>query len=179
MRGLEVVQTREPGGSAGAEAIRRLLLEGEEDRWTAPAEALLFAAARADHVAKTIRPALDAGQWVLCDRFLDSSIAYQGGAGGLGAATIRKLHEIGSGGFLPDRTLLLELPAEDAAGRARVRDADGADRIGARDAEYHAGVASAFAAIAEEEPDRFRRVNASGSAEEVTSRLLAALEDLL
>ena len=179
MRGLEVVQTREPGGRAGAEAIRRLLLEGEEDRWTAPAEALLFAAARADHVAKTIRPALDAGQWVLCDRFLDSSIAYQGGAGGLGAATIRKLHEIGSGGFLPDRTLLLELPAEDAAGRARVRDADGADRIGARDAEYHAGVASAFAAIAEEEPDRFRRVNASGSAEEVTSRLLAALEDLL
>ena len=179
MRGLEVVQTREPGGSAGAEAIRRLLLEGEEDRWTAPAEALLFAAARADHVAKTIRPALDAGQWVLCDRFLDSSIAYQGGAGGLGAATIRKLHEIGSGGFLPDRTLLLELPAEEAAGRARVRDADGADRIGARDAEYHAGVASAFAAIAEEEPDRFRRVNASGSAEEVTSRLLAALEDLL
>ena len=179
MRGLEVVQTREPGGSPGAEAIRRLLLEGEEDRWTAPAEALLFAAARADHVAKTIRPALDAGRWVLCDRFLDSSIAYQGGAGGLGAATIRKLHEIGSGGFLPDRTLLLELPAEDAAGRARVRDADGADRIGARDAEYHAGVASAFAAIAEEEPDRFRRVNASGSAEEVTSRLLAALEDLL
>ena len=179
MRGLEVVQTREPGGSPGAEAIRRLLLEGEEDRWTAPAEALLFAAARADHVAKTIRPALDAGRWVLCDRFLDSSIAYQGGAGGLGAATIRKLHEIGSGGFLPDRTLLLELPAEDAAGRARVRDADGADRIGARDAEYHAGVASAFAAIAEEEPDRFRRINASGSAEEVTSRLLAALEGLL
>ena len=179
MRGLEIVQTREPGGSAGAEAIRRLLLEGEEDRWTAPAEALLFAAARADHVAKTIRPALDAGQWVLCDRFLDSSIAYQGGAGGLGAATIRKLHEIGSGGFLPDRTLRLELPGEDAAGRARLRDADGADRIGGRDAEYHAGVASAFAAIAEDEPGRFRRVNARGSAEEVTSRLLAALEDLL
>ena len=179
MRGLEVVQTREPGGSPGAEAIRRLLLEGEEDRWTAPAEALLFAAARADHVAKTIRPALDAGRWVLCDRFLDSSIAYQGGAGGLGAATIRKLHEIGSGGFLPDRTLLLELPGEDAAGRARLRDADGADRIGGRDADYHAGVASAFAAIAEEEPGRFRRVDASGSAEEVTARLLAAVEDLL
>ena len=179
MRGLEVVQTREPGGSPGAEAIRRLLLEGEEDRWTAPAEALLFAAARADHVAKTIRPALDAGRWVLCDRFLDSSIAYQGGAGGLGAATIRKLHEIGSGGFLPDRTLLLELPGEDAAGRARLRDADGADRIGGRDADYHAGVASAFAAIAEDEPGRFRRVDASGSAEEVTARLLAAVEDLL
>ena len=179
MRGREVVQTREPGGSPGAEAIRRLLLEGEEDRWTAPAEALLFAAARADHVAKTIRPALDAGRWVLCDRFLDSSIAYQGGAGGLGAATIRKLHEIGSGGFLPDRTLLLELPGEDAAGRARLRDADGADRIGGRDADYHAGVASAFAAIAEDEPGRFRRVDASGSAEEVTARLLAAVEDLL
>jgi dTMP kinase len=178
-RGLVVVETREPGGSPGAEAIRRLLLEGEVDKWTAPAEALLFAAARADHVAKTIRPALAAGSWVVCDRFLDSSIAYQGGAGGLGAATIRKLHEIGSGGFLPDRTLLLELPPGDAAGRARVRDVDGADRIGGRDADYHAGVASAFAAIAAEEPDRFRRVDASGSPEAVTPRLLAALEDLL
>jgi dTMP kinase len=177
-RGLEVVETREPGGSPGAEAIRRLLLEGDADRWTPEAEALLFAAARADHVARTIRPAVEREAWVLSDRFLDSSIAYQGGAGGLGAETIQRLHDIGSHGFLPDRTLLLELPAEAAAERADSRDAGAADRIGGRGGEYHARVAAAFAAIAAEEPARFRRIEASGLADEVTHRLLAALEDL-
>jgi dTMP kinase len=178
-RGLEVVETREPGGSPGAEAIRKLLLEGDEDRWTAGAEALLFAAARADHVAKLIKPALAEGKWVVCDRFLDSSIAYQGGGGGLGAATIRQLHQVGSDGFLPDRTLLLELPAEAAAARAAERDGGAADRIGGRSSDYHQGVAAGFRATAEEEPHRFRIVEASGSAEEVTERLLGALQDLL
>jgi dTMP kinase len=121
-RGIDVVETREPGGSPGAEAIRSLLLQGDEDRWTAGSEALLFAAARADHVAKLIEPAVAAGRWVLSDRFLDSSIAYQGGAGGLGAETIRTLHRIGSDGYLPDRTLLLDLPPDAAAGRASARD---------------------------------------------------------
>jgi dTMP kinase len=178
-RGLEVVETREPGGSPGAEAIRGLLLQGEEDRWTLEAEALLFAAARADHVVRTIRPAVEAGKWVLSDRFLDSSIAYQGGAGGLGSATIRQLHQIGSRDFLPDRTLLLQLPAEAAADRAARRDGNAGDRIGSRGTDYHAGVAAAFGAIADEEPQRFRIVDASGSAEDVTARLLAELEDLL
>ncbi len=177
--GLEVVETREPGGSPGAEAIRALLLQGEEDRWTAGAEALLFAAARADHVAKLIKPALAEGKWVLSDRFLDSSIAYQGGAGGVGAATIRQLHEVGSAGFLPHRTLLLELPGADATQRALDRDGGGGDRIGSRGAGYHAGVASAFRQIADEEPDRFRIVDASGAPEDVTARLLQVLRDLL
>ena len=178
-RGIDVVETREPGGSPGAEAIRSLLLHGEEDRWTPGAEALLFAAARADHVAKTIKPALAEGQWVLSDRFLDSSIAYQGRAGGVGAAVIRQLHDVGSGGFLPDRTLLLELPGTDAAERALERDRGGGDRIGGRDAAYHAKVAAAFRKIAEEEPDRFRIIDASGAPEEVTERLIGAVEDLL
>jgi dTMP kinase len=178
-RGIEVVETREPGGSPGAEAIRGLLLQGEEERWTPEAEALLFAAARADHVARTIRPALKAGLWVLSDRFLDSSIAYQGGAGGLGSAAIRQLHDIGSRGFLPDRTLLLQLPAEAAADRAAQRDGNAGDRIGSRDAAYHAHVASAFRAIAEEDPQRFRIVDATGASEKVTERLMAELEDLL
>lgn len=178
-RGIEVVETREPGGSEGAEAIRRLLLEGSGDRWTMEAEALLFAAARADHVAKTIKPALTAGKWVLCDRFLDSSIAYQGGAGGLGLDRIRALHGFGSGGFLPERTLYLTLPPEEAAHRAAARDRDGADRIGGRDAAYHAAVASAFETIAAAEPDRVRRIDARGAPEEVTARLLDALSDLL
>lgn len=178
-RGLEVVETREPGGSPGAEAIRRLVLEGGDDRWTPQAEALLFAAARADHVAKTIRPALERGAWVLSDRFLDSSLAYQGGAAGVGIEAVRRLHEIGSHGFLPDRTLLLELPAEAVSARLKVRDADGSDRIGGRGGGFHERVAQAFAQLAEGEPGRFRPVDAGGAPEEVTARLLAAVEDLL
>lgn len=178
-RGHEVVETREPGGSPGAEAIRKLLLEGEAERWTAETEALLFAAARADHVARTILPALARGAWVLTDRFLDSSLAYQGGAGGVGEAAIRQLHAIGSGGLLPDRTLLLRLPAEAAAARAANRDGGDGDRIGGRDASYHARVAAVFEALAAKEPQRFRPVDASGSADSVTERILAALADLL
>ena len=177
--GHDVVATREPGGSPGAEAIRALLLEGEIERWTPPAEALLFAAARSDHVARTIRPALAAGKWVVCDRFVDSSIAYQGIVGHVGADAVRHLHILGSQGFLPDRTLLLRLEGDAAAARTYVRDAAGADRFGARDAAYHDRIAFAFDLLAEEDPDRFRIIDASGAPEEVTARLLAALEDLL
>jgi len=178
-RGLDVVETREPGGSPGAEAIRALLLQGDVERWTAESEALLFAAARSDHVARTIRPALARGAWVLCDRFLDSSIAYQGLVGGVGADAIRQLHRVGSQGFLPDRTLLLRLEDEEAAARAQVRDVSGADRFGARDAAYHARINAAFAQLAAEDPGRFRMIEASGDPEDVTKRLLAALGDLL
>ena len=178
-RGLVVVETREPGGSPGAEAIRSLLLEGEEGRWTAEAEALLFAAARADHVARTIRPALADGKWVLSDRFLDSSLAYQGGAAGLGLDRIRALHAFATGGFLPDRTLLLRVPPGEAADRTARRDAGAADRIGARGEAYHADVAEAFATLAVAEPERFRVIDAGASAGEVTQRMLAAIEDLL
>jgi len=178
-RGIDVVETREPGGSAGAEAIRALLLEGGADRWGARAEALLFAAARADHVDKTIRPALNAGQWVICDRFLDSSIAYQGGADGLGAEAIRALHAVGSAGLLPDRTLLLTLPEETAMAREAARDAGRPDRFGARDADYHRRVTGTFRALAEAEPARWRIVEAKGEPDEVTRALLGALEDLL
>ncbi|WP_157217221.1 dTMP kinase [Flavisphingomonas formosensis] len=178
-RGKTVVETREPGGSPGAEAIRALLLHGSGDRWTPRAEALLFAAARADHVARTIRPALAAGQYVLSDRFLDSSLAYQGGADGIGAEAIRALHLIGSEGLLPDRTLMLTLPAKEAAARAAARDREGADRFGARDAAYHSRVMASFLALAEAEPDRFRVIDALGEPPEVTDRLIAALDDLL
>lgn len=178
-RGLTVIETREPGGSPGAESIRSLLLAGDQERWTAEAEALLFAAARADHVARTIRPALERGEWVICDRFIDSSIAYQGFAGKLGEAAVRQLHAIGSHDLYPDRTLLLELPGEAGTERARLRDSGSADRIGSRDTFYHDAVAAGFAALAGSEPQRIRRIDASGSPEEVTSRLMAAIEDLL
>lgn len=178
-RGREIVETREPGGSPGAEAIRALLLEGQAERWTAESEALLFAAARADHVARLIRPALKRGAWVLCDRFVDSSLAYQGGAGRIGADAIRRLHDFGSNGLLPDRTLLLLLPPQAAAERATARDGGMSDRIGARDSDYHAGVASAFSALAQSERERYRIIDAAGPPSQVTDRIMAALEDLL
>ena len=176
-RGAECVTTREPGGSEGAESIRKLLLEGDISRWSIEAEALLFAAARADHVEKTIRPALERGQWVLSDRFIDSSLAYQGGAGGLSIEKVRQLHGFATGGFLPDRTLVLV--SEEGHQRARARDGDGADRIGGRSSEFHERVEAAFRIIAAEEPERVRLVDASGTPEEVTGRLLDAIADLL
>ena len=176
-RGLEVVETREPGGSAGGEAIRELLLGGDEDRWSAQAEALLFAAARTDHVDKVIRPAIETGQWVLSDRFIDSSLAYQGGAGGLGIAAVRQINLFGIGEWLPDRTLVLLQP--DGIERALVRDTGASDRIGGRPLSYHRDVEAAFRSIPNEEPDRVRLIDASGTPGEVTERLLAAIEDLL
>lgn len=176
-RGIDLVRTREPGGSDGAERIRELLLTGPEDRWSAEAEALLFAAARTDHVDKVIRPALLAGKWVLSDRFIDSSLAYQGGAGGLGSGAVRAINAFGIDEWFPDRTLILSLA--EGGTRARARDADGSDRIGGRPEAYHQSVDLAFRCIAADEPDRIRLIDASGDPATVTSRLLAALEDLL
>jgi len=175
-RGLDVIVTREPGGSEGAERIRELLLSGSDDRWGAQAEALLFAAARADHAAKTIRPALDAGRWVLSDRFIDSSLAYQGGAGGLGIEAVRAINAFGVGDDFPDRTLILT--HDQGAERARARDTGGSDRIGGRSDDYHRKVEAAFHIIAAEEPERVRLIDASGTPDEVTQRLLDAIEDL-
>ena len=176
-RGLHVVVTREPGGSEGAEKIRDLLLSGSDDRWSPEAEALLFAAARADHLAKTILPALEAGQWVMADRFVDSSLAYQGGAGGLGIEAVRAINAFGIGADFPDRSLVLTL--DEGAERARARDSDGSDRIGGRPDDYHRKVMAAFHIIAAEEPDRVRLIDASGMPDKVTQRLLEAIQDLL
>ena len=176
-RGIVTLVTREPGGSGGAEAIRELLLQGDESRWGAQAEALLFAAARADHVEKTIRPALDEGRWVLSDRFVDSSLAYQGGAGGLGIESVRSINAFGIGETFPDRTLVLLL--DEGQDRALERDRDEPDRIGGRPREYHHKVETAFRLIAAEEPERVRLIDASGAPEEVTQRLLDAIADLL
>ena len=178
-RGLKILVTREPGGSPGAEAIRRLLLEGDDNRWNPRAEALLFAAARSDHVEKTIQPALDRGEWVLSDRFLDSSLAYQGEAGGLGIEAVRDLHRFGRLDFLPDRALVLTLGDTEGAARARSRDGNPGDRIGSRPPSYHAAVDAGFRAMAAKEPDRVKLIDASGPPATVTARLLYALGDLL
>ncbi len=176
-RGIDALLTREPGGTPGAEAIRALLLDGPA--WGPQAEALLFAAARADHVARAILPALDAGRWVICDRFVDSSRAYQGGAGALGDAAIMDLHIIGSRGLMPDRTILLEVEPAIAAARLAARDGNRADNIGGRGAKYHADVAAAFVRFAESEPHGFVRIDGNGSAEDAHSAVLAALATIL
>ncbi|OYX47668.1 MAG: dTMP kinase [Sphingomonas sp. 32-66-10] len=177
-RGTHVVLTREPGGTEGAEAIRGLLMQGAVTRWSAHTETLLFAAARADHVEKLIRPAVEAGSWVVCDRYVDSTRAYQG-AQDIDDAAILALHGFGSRGLLPDRTLVLDLP--DGAGHARSLERDGgaADRFGARGPDFHAAVAAQFRRIAAAEPDRVRLVDASGSMDDVTTSLMDALADLL
>ena len=175
-RGLRVLLTREPGGTAGAEAIRSLLLAPDHD-WGAQAEALLFAAARADHVAGAIAPALAEGRWVVCDRFLDSSRAYQGGA--LADADILALHAVGSGGLLPDCTVLLQADEQAVAVRLMARDGDEADRIGGRPADYHRAVAARFRAFAANEPERFVTIDAGGTIAEVHARIMAALAPLL
>ncbi|WP_432770518.1 MAG: dTMP kinase [Sphingopyxis sp.] len=177
--GVEVVATREPGGSAGAEVIRALLMEGSDDRWDARSEALLFAAARADHVARTIRPALARGAWVLCDRFVDSSRAYQGGGGGITDADILALHGFGSLGLLPDRTFLLTVSADEAARRLAVRDAGGGDRMGSKPADYQARLVARFNEMAASDPARWRIVDADAPAAAVTAAIFAELTEWL
>lgn len=177
-RGLRVVLTREPGGSEGAEAVRELLMHGDQRRWGARAEALLFAAARADHVEKLVAPALADGAWVICDRYLDSTRAYQG-ASGIEDRAILALHTFGSEGLLPDRTILLTLSSERGVARATLRDGERADRFIARNAAFHARVAAAFDRIADQEPERVRRVNGDQGAEHVAEAILSELADLL
>ncbi|MFZ9395253.1 MAG: dTMP kinase, partial [Erythrobacter sp.] len=131
------------------------------------------------HVARRIRPALDRGEWVISDRFVDSSRAYQGGAGGLGDEAITALHEIGSGGLRPDLVILLEAAEEAVAARLRARDGGNSDAIGGRDTSYHRGVAAAFRRLAESDPQGFAVIDATGAADEVHGRVMAAMAPLL
>lgn len=177
--GHDVILTREPGGTQGAEAIRQLLLGGSNERWLPHAEALLFAAARSDHVERLIRPAIEVGKWVISDRFIDSSRAYQGGGSGLSDADILALHKIGSNGLMPDRTLVLRLDPAEAARRAAIRDDSRPDRIGGRDSGFHADVDVAFFSYAERDPARIRLIDAAGDPADVTSRLMTEIADLM
>ncbi len=177
-RGLSVLRTREPGGTAGAEAIRALLLDKQYD-WDAAAEALLFAAARSDHVAHAIRPALDAGKWVVCDRFIDSSRAYQAGGDDLSDDAILSLHTIGSYALMPEVTFLLVAESAAVAERLAARDGDNSDRIGGKSAEYHDRVAKRFRDLAAIDPERFVLIDATGSPEEVHERVLRAMAPML
>ena len=177
-RGIEALLTREPGGTKGAEMIRKLLLDPPGTGWLVQAEAMLFAAARSDHVAKAIKPALMAGKWVICDRFVLSSRAYQGLAGGLGDEEVKTLHRIGSGGLQPCRTFLLEAPGDEVNERLRRRHGDEADAIGGRNARYHADVARGFAGLAQDD-ESIVQINASGTEDEVHAAVMHNIEPLL
>jgi len=171
--GHEAVLTREPGGSPGAEDIRQLLVTGETDRWTPLTETLLLFAARADHLARTIHPALARGAWVVSDRFFDSTRAYQGAAQGVPDATIDALIAMVAADARPDLTLVLDLPAQEGLARAAARGpAQRYERFGAG---FHAALAERFRAIAAAEPERCVLIDASGSADEVAARIWAAV----
>jgi dTMP kinase len=174
-RGLEVVVTREPGGTGFGDRVRETILDPAVGRIDPRAEALMFAAARAHLVSTVIRPALESGKVVLCDRFVDSSVAYQGVARGLGEQDVLTLNAWATQGLFPDMVILLHLEPE--AGLARA--GDDLDRIEAEDLEFHAKVADAYLKIAEESPDRFRVVDAAGSTEEVAKRVQAVLDEAI
>jgi dTMP kinase len=171
-QGIAVVVTREPGGTAGAEAIRRLVIEGSGERFAPMTETLMFLAARDDHVCRLIRPALAAGKWVLSDRFIDSTRVYQGIAGSLGLPLIDRLHELVFGDLRPDRTILLDLPARE--GLARRRRSSEVNRFDQMALDFHERVRAGFLSLAKREPGRIAVIDAGGSAEAVAARVLEA-----
>ena len=153
--GVAVVVTREPGGSLGAEIIRHVILSGAAKPFGPSAEAILFAAARDDHLNQTIRPALERGAWVICDRFVDSTRIYQGALGEVDPQLIRALERIVVGEDMPDLTIILDVPADQGLARAAKRRGAGpADRFEDEAIEYHARLREAFRALAAQEPDR-------------------------
>lgn len=174
-KGHKVLITREPGGSPGAETIRKLIVSGDAGRWTPKAETLLIFAAREDHLARTIRPALDRGEWVICDRFIDSTRAYQGAAQGLDRQVIEKLSEIVIGNDMPALTLMLDLPVEAGLERAGKRAGEGPaeDRYEKMEVQFHQTLRQAFLDIAAAEPGRCAVIDAARNEEEVAAAIWA------
>lgn len=162
-RDISVLVTREPGGSKEAEAIRQLLVTGDPDRWDAISEALLNFAARRNHVETVIKPALEAGTWVLCDRFADSTTVYQGIAGGVGEENIKKLYELTLGDFVPDLTFILDIPVAIGLVRSNERhqsSRSNEDRYERMDRDFHEALREGFLKVAHDNPERCVVINA-------------------
>lgn len=169
---IAVEITREPGGTPGAEAIRELLVRGEVARWTPLTEAFLHLAARADHVARFIQPALKAGKWVLCDRFADSTVAYQGYGHGLDRTAIAQLNKLALGDVRPDLTLIFDLPVTEGLARSRKpSQMRGEDRYEKMDTSFHERIRQGFLAIAAQEPQRCRIINATGTVDMIAEQV--------
>lgn len=173
-RGVESIVTREPGGSPGAEDIRNLLVNGEPGRWDALTEMLLLFAARADHVSRTIRPALDAGKFVICDRFTDSTYAYQGVGRGTPRETIRRIESVVLEDFKPDMTLILDLPVEEGLKRAGARGGS-ETRFENFDTDFHERLRQAFFDIARRSPDRCVIIDAAAGEDDVAQAIWDAV----
>ncbi len=175
---IEAIATREPGGSPGAEAIRSLLVTGETDRWSPTSETLLLYAARRDHIERTIRPALERGQWVICDRFADSTRAYQGAAGGASEDLIAALEAAVLMDTRPDLTLMFDLPPD--VGLARAAGRGGAEaRFEAKGLDFHARLRARFLAIAQAEPERCVVIDAQPGPEQVSQAIWTAVSGRL
>jgi dTMP kinase len=172
--GHEVLLTREPGGSPGAEALRALLVEGAVDRWSATAETLLMYAARADHLERAIRPALAGGAFVVCDRFMDSTRAYQGAGGGVAPALIGALEAEVVAADRPDLTLVFDLPVELGLARAHAR-AGGEARFEGKGALFHQRLRDGFLRIAAAEPERCVVIDATQPLDDVAAAVWAAV----
>ena len=173
-RGISVTHTREPGGSPGAEEIRKLLVTGEPGRWDSLTETLLMFAARADHIAKTIKPALEQGRFVLCDRFTDSTYAYQGAGRGMPRETLRRIESVVLGTFKPDFTLIMDLPVEEGLKRAGSRPGN-ETRFENFDRGFHERLRKAFLDIAKRNPDRCVVIDATQSLDAVSEAIWAAI----
>lgn len=175
--GKAVVLTREPGGSPGAEAIRALLVEGETGRWDGVSEVLLHYAARRDHLQQTVLPALERGDWVVSDRYADSTMAYQGYGLGVARATIEAVHRIAVGGLAPDLTLILDLPVETGLDRAGRRDGSpaSANRYERMDPSFHERLRRGFLDIAASAADRCAVIDATENADAVARSIRATV----
>ena len=177
-RGLDVLQTREPGGSPGAEEIRGIAVSGEADRWSARTETLLMYAARSDHLERTILPALEAGRWVVCDRFADSSRVYQGAGGGTPESLIEALDDAVVNGDQPDLTLVFDLPVEVGLDRAFGRGLF-ETRFESKGLAFHQKLRDGFLQVAEHHPERCVVLDATGEVDDVSARLWAVVEERL
>lgn len=173
-KGLAAIATREPGGSEGAEQIRRLLVQGATDRWEPLTEILLHYAARREHVSKTVEPALAAGTWVVSDRFADSTMAYQGYAQGAGRTAVERIDRAVLSGFAPDLTIVLDLPVSRGLARAKSRGGD--DRYERMGEAFHAHLRDAFVDIARREPARCVVIDADTDVDTVERRVLGAVK---
>lgn len=174
-RGIDVLTTREPGGSEGAEQIRHLLVEGSADRWDGLTETLLHYAARRDHLRRVIRPALAAGTWVISDRFNDSTRAYQGYGHGLPQGDLDALYQLVSEGLSPDLTIVLDLPVEVGLQRAGLRGGD-ENRYEGMASAFHQRLRTGFLTIAAAEPERCRVISADQSLDAVHVEIVAVIE---
>ena len=172
--GLDTILTREPGGSPAAEDIRKLLVEGDPEKWDSMTELLLMYAARRAHLRDTILPAIEAGQWIISDRFADSSRAFQGIAGELGLALVEQMHQLVVGDFQPGLVLILDIPESIALQRAASR-GDHEDRFEKKGREYHSKVRQAFRQIALGNPDLYCLIDANQSIDQVSFQILGAV----